>query len=162
MDDEGFFKTGDIGHFNEAGALFVVDRKKELMNYKGFQVNPSEIENVIEKIEGVKQVAVVGILDPVVQNLVTAVVVKKQGFISLAEKEIVDFVAANLPEHKQIHGGVYFVDELPSTLSAKIKKREVVDMIVDINLKKKSENVKIVVQVAEETDLKNKNCCWFC
>lgn len=164
IDSEGFFKTGDIGHFNENGALFVVDRKKELMNYKGFQINPSEIENVIESIEGVKLVAVVGILDPVVQNLSTAVIVKRPGFEDLTEKDIVDFVAAKLPEHKQIHGGVYFVDELPTTPSGKIKKRVVLDIIFDRSLQQTTE-VKLQkmpeIRIAKDNIDKHRSCCCF-
>lgn len=140
----------------------MVDRKKELMNYKGFQINPSEIENVIESIDGVKNVAVVGILDPVVQNLVTAVVVKRPGCQSLTEKQIVDYVAERLPEHKQIHGGVYFVDELPTTPSGKVLKRVVLDIIFDKNLQQKTEqksNKMQQVQVVEEKEEKPRKCC---
>jgi 4-coumarate--CoA ligase len=134
------------------------------MNYKGIQINPSEIENVIEKIEGVKVVAVVGILDPVVQNLATAVVVKRQGFESLTEKQIVDYVAANLPEHKQIHGGVYFADQLSMTLSGKVKKREVIELIFERNLMKDAVNETngMKIQISEENDAKARSCCCFC
>jgi acyl-coenzyme A synthetase/AMP-(fatty) acid ligase len=134
------------------------------MNYKGIQINPSEIESVIENIEGVKFVAVVGILDPVVQNLATAVVVKRPGFEGLTEKQIVDIVAANLPEHKQVHGGVYFADQLPTTLSGKVKKREVIELIVERNLMKEAvdETNGVKIKISEEVDVKARSCCCFC
>jgi 4-coumarate--CoA ligase len=171
IDNEGFFKTGDVGCFNENGSLFVVDRKKELMNYKGFQINPSEIENVIETIDGVKHVAVVGILDPVVQNLSTAVVVKMSGYKDLTEKIIVDYVAEKLPEHKQLHGGVYFVNELPMTSSGKVKKRVVLDMIFEKNLQQNSEKKTVVesqskikspeLKTSNENEVSRRSCCCF-
>lgn len=163
IDNEGFFRTGDIGHFNENGALFVVDRKKELMNYKGFQINPSEIENVIQEIDGVKLVAVVGVLDPVVQNLSTAVVVKRRGCETLTEKQIIDHVARKLPEHKQIHGGVYFVDEMPMTPSGKIKKRDVLEVIFEMDLQEKTDEKpeKFPELIISKEEEKPRKCCCF-
>lgn len=93
------------------------------MKYKGYQINPSEIENIMESIEGVEFVAVVGIPDSIARNLPAAVVVKRPEFDELTEKFIIDYVAERLPEYKQLHGGVYFVDELPMTPSGKILKR---------------------------------------
>jgi 4-coumarate--CoA ligase len=60
VDEDGFLKTGDIGFVDEGGSIFLIDRTKEIMKYKGYQINPSEIENVIESIEGVELVSVVG------------------------------------------------------------------------------------------------------
>lgn len=134
------------------------------MNYKGIQINPSEIENVIESIPGVKLVAVVGILDPVVQNLATAVIVKQPGYESITETQIINFVAENLPEHKQIHGGVYFVDEMPTTLSGKVKKRVVLDMIFERSLQVRAEKIQeaaTAVQVSDESERKRRTCCCF-
>lgn len=94
------------------------------MKYKGYQINPSEIENIIESIEGVELVSVVGIPDPIVTNLLAAVVVKRPGFEDeLTEEFIRDYVAEKLPEYKHLHGGAHFVDELPMTPSGKIQKR---------------------------------------
>lgn len=93
------------------------------MKYKGYQINPSEIENIIESIEGVKLVSVVGIPDPIATNLPAAVVVKRPEFQELTEQFIEDYVAEKLPVYKHLHGGVHFVDELPMTPSGKIQKR---------------------------------------
>lgn len=106
------------------------------MKYCGYQVNPSEIENVIESIEGVELVSVVGIPDPVATNLPAAVVVKRSEYEELSEETIIDYVAARLPEYKQLHGGVHFIDELPMTPSGKIQKRFVkVFAITEFNAK---------------------------
>lgn len=93
------------------------------MKYKGYQINPSEIESVIESIEGVELASVVGIPDVVCTNLPAAVVVKKPEFDDLTEQYIIDYVAEKLPEYHQLHGGVYFVDELPKNQNGQIQKR---------------------------------------
>lgn len=139
LDDEGFVKTGDIGFVDKHGYLYVIDRKKEIFKYKGHQINPSELENVIQKIDGVEFVAVVGIPNDATYNLIAAVITKKPGFESLSEQQIFDFVAENLPEYKHLHGGVYFVDELPMTISGKFLKRE----IKNIAVKRFNDNIKI-------------------
>jgi acyl-CoA synthetase (AMP-forming)/AMP-acid ligase II len=72
------------------------------MKYKGYQINPSEIENIIESIEGVEFVSVVGIPDPVATNLPAAVVVKRQEFDDLTEQFIIDYIAEKLPEYKHL------------------------------------------------------------
>jgi acyl-CoA synthetase (AMP-forming)/AMP-acid ligase II len=130
QDSDGFIKTGDLGYFNENGVLFVVDRKKDIMKYKGYHVNPSEIENIIESIDGVQQVSVVGIPDEMATNLFTAAIVKRKGFESLNEHQIISHVASVFPEYKQLHGGVYFFDKLPMTANGKVIKRFIIDEIL--------------------------------
>lgn len=125
MDAEGFFKTGDIGFFNDDHSLMVVDRIKDVFKYKGFHVNPSEIEKCIQALEGVQLVSVVGIPNEEAQNLTTAAVVKKAGFEKLTEREIVEHVAKSLAFNKHLHGGVVFMDSFPMTVSGKILKRAI-------------------------------------
>lgn len=129
VDDDGFCKTGDVGYFNENGTLFVIDRKKEIMKCENCHVNPSEIENVIESIEGVELVSVVGMADPIAKDLPTAVIVKRNGFEHLTGEYVKTFVAQRLPSYKQLHGGVFFVRHLPMTPSGKIQKRLVKDLV---------------------------------
>jgi 4-coumarate--CoA ligase len=135
FDSDGFVKTGDVGYFDEKGMLFVIDRKKEILKYKGYQVNPSEIENLIQSIEGVEQVSVVGIPDDFVNSLLTAAVVKRKGFEKLNEKTILQFIANTLPDYKHLHGGVHFFDNLPMTPSGKVQKRHVLENILRISNK---------------------------
>lgn len=124
VDADGYLKTGDVGYIDENGCIFIIDRKKEIMKYKGYQVNPSEIENVIQTIEGVEFVTVVGIPDPIATNLPAALIVLRPEFEDeLTEQFIIDFVAEKLPEYKHLHGGAHFVDELPMLESGKIQKR---------------------------------------
>lgn len=123
MDDEGFLRTGDVGYVDENGRIFVIDRKKDIMKHKGYQINPSEIENIIEEIEGVEMVSVVGIPCPSFTNLPAAVVVKRAEYEDLTEQYIVDYVAERLPEYKHLQGGVYFSDDLPMSTNGKVQRR---------------------------------------
>ena len=72
---DGWIHTGDIGHFDESGALFIVDRKKELIKVKGLQVAPAELENIIRSIPGVSDVAVIGDFNlPIEQHFIISFV----------------------------------------------------------------------------------------
>jgi 4-coumarate--CoA ligase len=93
------------------------------MKHKGYQINPSEIENIIAEIEGVELVSVVGIPHQTATNLPAAVIVKRPEFEDLTEQFIMDYVAEKLPEYKHLHGGAYFVDEIPMTTNGKVQKR---------------------------------------
>lgn len=131
MDNEGFIKTGDLGYFTKDGVLCVIDRKKNILKYKGFHFNPSEIEDEIQKIEGVEQVSVVGLPDEFMTSATAAAIVKTKNS-NLTAQEVIDFVASKFPVYKQLHGGVYFFDKLPMTPSEKIIKRSVIDNILKI------------------------------
>lgn len=101
IDEEGFLMTGDIGHFDEDGFLYIVDRKKDLLKYRGFQISPSEIEAFITTLPGIKSVCVVGITDEDGVDLPAGVIVRKSDGIS--ENEVFDAVAGN------IHFFVFFL-----------------------------------------------------
>lgn len=130
-DNEGFVKSGDIGHFDEDGDLFLVDRKKDIFKYKCQQISPSEIENVILKHEGVKMVSVVDIPDSEYNDLPAAAVVKSD-WSNITSSEIYDIVKCKLNDAKQLRGGIYFVDSLPMTPSGKVMRRKVKEIIMKL------------------------------
>lgn len=91
------------------------------------QINPTEIENVIQSLDGVELVSVVGI--PTEEtNMTCAVVVKRKGYDHLTKEDVIAYVADRLPVYKQLHGGVAFVEKLPTTPSGKIIKRLVTEL----------------------------------
>lgn len=92
LDEENFIHSGDVGYINEKGVLFISGRKKDIIKYKGYQVTPSEIENLIYKLQDVAFVCVVGVPDPIVTHLATALVIPKPNS-KLTENEIVKHVA---------------------------------------------------------------------
>lgn len=117
-----FFKTGDIAYFDEDGQLFITDRIKELIKYKGFQVPPAELEDLLLTHPAIKDAAVVGILDDQAGELPRAVVVLKPD-ASATEEEIAQFVADQVAPHKKLRGGVVLAQEIPKTASGKILRR---------------------------------------
>lgn len=123
-DSEGWYHTGDLGHFDKHGYLYIVDRIKEIMKSKGYHISPSEIEEVILELPDVADVCVCGIPDIKTVYLPAAFVIKAKGS-NITEQTIVTHVSAKMPHYKHLTGGVYFVDELPRTPSGKILRRQV-------------------------------------
>ncbi|XP_050673643.1 uncharacterized protein LOC126971381 [Leptidea sinapis] len=123
FDDEGFFRTGDMGYYDEEGCFYIVDRLKELIKYKGYQVPPAEIEAVLLKHPGIRDAGVVGIPDTAAGELPAAFVVLQPG-AALTEQDIKNYVAENLSNPKHLRGGVRFLNEIPKNPSGKILRRE--------------------------------------
>lgn len=123
IDTEGWLHTGDIGYFDEEGQFFIVDRLKELIKYKGYQVPPAEIEALLLTHPKIRDAAVVGVPDETAGELPFAFVVK-QPETDLTEKEVIEFVAKKASPAKRLHGGVKFVEEIPKNPSGKILRRE--------------------------------------
>lgn len=92
FDEEGFIRTGDMGHFDDDGDLFIVDRKKDIIKYCSFQISPSEIDAYLTESSDIQSACVVGIPDPMGTDLPAAVVVRAKGS-NISEKEIFDMVA---------------------------------------------------------------------
>ncbi|KAL2852539.1 hypothetical protein BJY01DRAFT_232577 [Aspergillus pseudoustus] len=120
---DGWYKTGDIG-VHKNGRTYVVDRKKELIKYKGLQVSPVEVEGFLRTHDIVADVVVVGAPDPDApgNELPRAYVVRKPGK-SVSEEELSEYVKSNLAPHKRLRGGVLFVDEIPKSASGKVLRR---------------------------------------
>lgn len=95
FDNEGFFASGDLAHFDQNGDLFIVGRKKEVFKYCCFQVTPSEIEEFLNKLDGVKDSCVVPIPHPEYNNLPAAFVVKSKNS-TCTEHSIFDAVSRKI------------------------------------------------------------------
>ncbi|KIX09436.1 uncharacterized protein Z518_00516 [Rhinocladiella mackenziei CBS 650.93] len=121
--DGQWFKTGDVGLVRD-GMFYIVDRKKELIKYKGLQVAPAELEALLLSHNLILDAAVIGIPDPngSGNELPRAYVVADRSKIS--EEQIKDFVKQNLAQHKQLRGGVVFLEAIPKSPSGKILRRE--------------------------------------
>lgn len=121
--DDGWLKTGDIGYYDNDGEWFIVDRLKELIKVKGFQVAPAEIEGLLLKNEHIADVGVIGVPDERAGELPMAFVVKQQD-ARISEQEVFDFVAKTTSSPKHLKGGVRFVEAIPKNPSGKILRRE--------------------------------------
>ena len=121
IDDDGWLHTGDIGHIDADGHLFIVDRLKELIKYKGFQVPPAELEALLLTHPQIADAAVIGVPDDEAGEIPAAYVVLKQGQDATAA-DIQGFVAEKVASYKQIRK-VTFVDAIPKSASGKILRR---------------------------------------
>ncbi|XP_022919120.2 luciferin 4-monooxygenase-like [Onthophagus taurus] len=118
---DGWLHTGDVGYYDEEGFVFIVDRLKDLIKYKGFQVPPAEVEGILISHPNVKAACVVGKPDEFAGELPTGFVVKQPNS-NVTEEELIQFVAERISKTKHLHGGIYFWDELPLTASGKIQR----------------------------------------
>ncbi|KAG5668822.1 hypothetical protein PVAND_016745 [Polypedilum vanderplanki] len=127
IDKNSWLHTGDLGYYDEDFQFFIVDRLKELIKYKAFQVPPAELEALLLKNPKIKDVGVIGIPDEVAGELPFAFVVKQPG-VELTEEEVKDFVVKNASDAKWLRGGVKFIDEIPKNPSGKILRRDLRDL----------------------------------
>ena len=121
FDRDGWLHTGDIGHIDSAGHLYVVDRLKELIKYKGFQVPPAELEALLLTHPAIADAAVVGLPDEEAGEIPVAHVVLRPG-AEVTPEEIQEFVAGQVAHYKQIRK-VVITDTIPKSASGKILRR---------------------------------------
>ncbi|OCT53132.1 putative acyl-coenzyme A synthetase [Cladophialophora carrionii] len=117
---DGWFRTGDVAHFDRNGKLYIVGRSKELLKYKSFQVSPTEVESVLGQLPGIVDVGVIGVPDGQGNDLPRAYVVRSDKPPRLEEKDIHDFLNPRVSHYKRLRGSVRFVDEIPRNLNQKI------------------------------------------
>ncbi|MCM1013976.1 MULTISPECIES: AMP-binding protein [unclassified Brevibacterium] len=119
----GELRTGDVGYMNEDGWLFIVDRKKDMINASGYKVWPREVEDVLYTHPAIQEAAVVGVPDEYRGEDVAAFVTLQPGAEATRE-EIIAYCRDRLASFKAPHQ-VTFVDELPKTSSGKILRRTI-------------------------------------
>ena len=120
----GWLKTGDIGRMDEAGYIFIEDRKKDMILVSGFNVYPNEIENVVVEMDGILEAAAIGIPDERSGEIVKLFVVRTDP--SITEQDIIDHCSENLTNYKRPRV-IEFRDELPKTNVGKILRRALRD-----------------------------------
>ncbi|XP_037293349.1 probable 4-coumarate--CoA ligase 3 isoform X2 [Manduca sexta] len=122
---EGWFRSGDLASLGKDGVVTIVDRLKELIKVKGYQVPPAELENILKEHPAVLDAAVVGMPDKKAGEVPKAFIVKKDG-VKVQPEDIIKFVAERVAEFKRIKE-VTFLDELPKNPSGKILRRVLKD-----------------------------------
>ncbi|MFD9486510.1 4-coumarate--CoA ligase family protein [Streptomyces sp. NPDC059991] len=123
IDADGWVHTGDIGHADADGWLFVVDRVKELIKYKGFQVAPAELEALLLTHDAIADAAVVGVYDEDGTELPCAHVVRAPGSQDLTAEDVMEYVAGRVAPYKKIRR-VEFIGTVPRAATGKILRRE--------------------------------------
>lgn len=122
LDAEGWLHTGDIARIDADGYLFIVDRLKELIKYKGFQVPPAELEALLLTHAAVADAAVIGEPNDEAGELPVGFVVLKPGRSATAE-ELCEFVAGQVAHYKQLRR-IRFIEAVPKSASGKILRRQ--------------------------------------
>jgi acyl-CoA synthetase (AMP-forming)/AMP-acid ligase II len=116
---DGWLRTGDIGRADDNGYLVIVDRAKELIKYKGFQVAPAEIEALLLSHPGISDAAVIGVADEEAGEVPMAFVVRRG---DVSADTIMDFIAGQVAPYKKLRH-VVFRDSIPKSPSGKILRR---------------------------------------
>lgn len=122
IDKDGWLHTGDVAYYDNDGYFFIVDRLKELIKYKAFQVAPAELEALLLTHNSIQDAAVIGLPNEEAGELPLAFIVKKPGK-NVTEREVEKFVEDNVSVQKRLRGGVIFINEIPRNASGKILRR---------------------------------------
>jgi 4-coumarate--CoA ligase len=119
----GWFRTGDVGYIDTGGNLFITDRLKELIKYKGFQVAPADLEGTLLGHPDVADCAVVGVFSSVLGTEVPRAYVVPRPEASITAGEVSKWLDQRVSSHKKLRGGVKFVEGIPKSASGKILRR---------------------------------------
>lgn len=120
IDGKKFFRTGDIGRFDEEGYYFMVDRVKRMINASGYKVWPTEVESYLYKHPAIQQAVVVGIPDPKRGESVKAFVILNEGYEGeISEEEIIEWSKQHMAAYKYPRE-IEFRTQFPMTSSGKI------------------------------------------
>jgi fatty-acyl-CoA synthase len=122
---QGLLSSGDVGHFDEDGRLFIDGRDDEMIVSGGENVFPREVEDLLADHQGVVEAAAIGVEDEEFGQRLRAFVVKEDG-ANVSEEELKSHVKANLARYK-VPREIVFVDELPRNATGKVLKRELAE-----------------------------------
>ncbi|KAJ9539566.1 hypothetical protein OSB04_026072 [Centaurea solstitialis] len=123
IDEQGWLHTGDIGYVDHDDEVFIVDRVKELIKFKGFQVPPAELEALLVSHPCIADAAVVPQKDDAAGEVPVAFVVLLSGMKELTEEAVKDYIAKQVVFYKKLHK-VYFVTSIPKSPSGKILRKD--------------------------------------
>ena len=123
----GWLHSGDIAYYDESGRFYIVDRLKELIKVKGFQVPPAELEDLLRSHQDIMDVGVIGIPHEGSGEVPFAFIVKKPN--SLVSAEIIQgYINNPVVDYKRLSGGIRFIGEIPETPSGKILRKNLKEM----------------------------------
>ncbi|KAL4941673.1 hypothetical protein BDV06DRAFT_235939 [Aspergillus oleicola] len=131
---EEWFKTGDIGFEDEAGNLHITDRAKDMIKFKGYQIAPTELEDILVEHPAVSDVAVIGVWNEEMHSEVPLAYLVRKAPGGTADGDEVDtavsimkYLTGKVVHYKHLRGGVVWIPQIPKSASGKILKRELRD-----------------------------------
>ncbi|CAH2036720.1 unnamed protein product [Thlaspi arvense] len=126
FDPQGWLKTGDLCYIDDDGFVFIVDRLKELIKYKGYQVPPAELEALLLSHPDILDAAVIPFPDKEVGQCPMAYVARKPES-NLSEKQVIDFISKQVAPYKKIRK-VAFINSIPKTASGKTLRKDLINI----------------------------------
>ena len=123
IDADGFLHTGDMAQVDPTGCVYIVDRLKELIKYKGYQVPPAELEALLLTNPKVADTAVIGVIEEETGEEIPKAFVVRQPDSDLTEAEVIEFVASKVAPHKKVRA-VEFIEAIPKSASGKILRKD--------------------------------------
>lgn len=122
--DDGWLRSGDIGHYDENGLLYISDRCKELIKVNSNQVAPAELEALLRSHPAVADAVVIGVPHPVCGEVPRGFAVLRKDSNVTAEK-LREFVAGHVARYKQITGGIFFIESIPKNATGKLLRKDI-------------------------------------
>jgi acyl-CoA synthetase (AMP-forming)/AMP-acid ligase II len=123
IDDAGWLHTGDLARVDSYGCVYIVDRLKELIKYKGYQVPPAELEALLLSHPAIADAAVIGVVDTESGEEVPKAFVVKQSDADLSADDVMEFVAGQVAPYKKVRQ-VDFIDAVPKSAAGKILRKD--------------------------------------
>ena len=123
VDADGWLHTGDVATVDADGVYTIVDRVKELIKYKGYQVPPAELEALLLTHPKIADAAVIGIIDDGGEEIPKAFIVRQADGTDLSADEVIGFVAERVAPHKKVRA-VEFIEAIPKSASGKILRKD--------------------------------------
>lgn len=128
--EDGWLRSGDVGHYDEHGLIYISDRCKEMIKVNANQVAPAELEALLRNHPAVAEAVVIGIPHPTCGEVPRAFVILREG-AQLKQDALQEFVSKHVARYKHISGGIFFVDSIPKTATGKILRKDVRKMNAD-------------------------------
>ncbi|CAD5216565.1 unnamed protein product [Bursaphelenchus okinawaensis] len=122
--NEGYVRTGDAAFYDERGGIYVVDRIKEIIKFRGIVLCPTDVECNIRSHPGIEDCAVVCKQSHTIGEVPAAFIVKNSSNAVLSTAEVRQHISSKIPQFKELRGSVFFVNEIPRTLNGAALRRQ--------------------------------------
>ncbi|CAI4225654.1 unnamed protein product [Auanema sp. JU1783] len=124
LESNGYVRTGDAAYYDETGKIFIMDRIKDIIKYKGTLICPSEVEQILRAHPAIDDCAVVGRQDHVSGEVPAAFVVRNANFPQLSSAEVRQYVSGKIATFKELRGGVFFIPDIPRSVCGKLIRKQ--------------------------------------